>query len=128
MCRALGRPDLLADPRFADAGAIRRHRTEVIAILDEIVAGQSLDVWAERFDREGVWWAPAQGAGGRARGSAAGGERRLPPGADGAGGETRRSVNGPVSFSDLPLRPAPPAPGLGQHTDEVFAELGRRRP
>ena len=59
-CRALGRPDLLDDPRFADAGAIRRNRTEVIAMLDEIVAEQPLAVWAERFDREGVWWAPAQ--------------------------------------------------------------------
>ena len=41
----------------------RRHppnRTEVIAILDELVAQRTLDEWAERFDREGVWWAPAQ--------------------------------------------------------------------
>ena len=33
----------------------------MIAVLDEIVAGQTLAVWAERFDAEGVWWAPAQG-------------------------------------------------------------------
>ena len=32
VCRALGRPDLADDPRFADAGAIRRHRVEIIAI------------------------------------------------------------------------------------------------
>ena len=60
VCRALGRPDLLDDPRFASAGAIRKHRTEVIALLDELVATRPLDEWAERFDREGVWWAPAQ--------------------------------------------------------------------
>ena len=56
-----GGPICCADPRFADAGAIRRNRTEVIAVLDEIIASQTLDVWADRFDREGVWWAPAQG-------------------------------------------------------------------
>jgi crotonobetainyl-CoA:carnitine CoA-transferase CaiB-like acyl-CoA transferase len=61
VCRALGRPDLLEDPRFADAAAIRRHRTEVIALLDEIVAARPLADWAERFEREGVWWAPAHG-------------------------------------------------------------------
>ena len=60
VCRALGRPDLLDDPRFASAGAIRKNRTEVIALLDELVATRPLDEWAERFDREGVWWAPAQ--------------------------------------------------------------------
>jgi crotonobetainyl-CoA:carnitine CoA-transferase CaiB-like acyl-CoA transferase len=60
VCRALGRPELIDDPRFADAAAIRHNRVEVIAVLDEIVAGQPLSVWAERFDREGVWWAPAQ--------------------------------------------------------------------
>src|ERR1019366_8312319 len=60
VCRALGRPDLLDDPRFADAGAIRRNRVEVIALLDEIISHETLAVWAERFDEAGVWWAPAQ--------------------------------------------------------------------
>ncbi|MGD0392376.1 MAG: CoA transferase, partial [Acidimicrobiales bacterium] len=38
VCRALDHPELLEDPRFADAASIRRHRTDVIAILDEIIA------------------------------------------------------------------------------------------
>ncbi len=59
--RALGRDGLGTDPRFASARALRTHRSEVIAVLDEIIASETLDVWAERFEREGVWWAPAQG-------------------------------------------------------------------
>jgi crotonobetainyl-CoA:carnitine CoA-transferase CaiB-like acyl-CoA transferase len=58
--RALGREDLHDDPRFADARSIRRHRTEVIAVLDGIIAERPLAEWAERFDAAGVWWAPAQ--------------------------------------------------------------------
>ena len=58
--RAIGREDLHDDPRFADAGALRRHREEVIALLDAVIAEHPLDYWAARFDREGVWWAPAQ--------------------------------------------------------------------
>ena len=54
VCRALGRPDLAGDPRFADASSIRRNRTEIIAVLDEIIAGRPLSEWAERFEREGV--------------------------------------------------------------------------
>jgi crotonobetainyl-CoA:carnitine CoA-transferase CaiB-like acyl-CoA transferase len=43
-----------------------------------------------------------------------------------ADGTRRRSVNGPVSFSDLPVRPAALAPRLGEHTDEVLGELAER--
>ena len=47
--------------RFADARAIRKNRVEVIATLDEIIATETLEVWAQRLDQAGVWWAPAQG-------------------------------------------------------------------
>jgi len=127
ICRALGREDLLSDPRFADAGAIRKNRTEVIAVLDEVIAAQPLDVWAERFDREGVWWAPAQGPAEVLEDpqlAANDGFLELPNESDRA---SRKSVNGPVSFSDLPVRPAAPAPRLGQHSEAVLAELAERR-
>jgi crotonobetainyl-CoA:carnitine CoA-transferase CaiB-like acyl-CoA transferase len=127
VCRALGRPDLLDDPRFANASALRRHRTEVIATLDEIIGTEPLPVWAERFEREGVWWAPAQGPGevlADPQLAATDGFLEI---RDPAGGPTLRSVNGPVSFSDLPVRPAAPAPRLGEHTESVLAELAARR-
>jgi crotonobetainyl-CoA:carnitine CoA-transferase CaiB-like acyl-CoA transferase len=127
ICRALGREDLLSDPRFANAGAIRKNRSEVIAVLDEIIATEPLDVWAERFDREGVWWAPAQGPAdvlADPQLAANDGFLELP---NESGGPPGRSVNGPVSFSDLPVRPAPPAPRLGEHTEAVLAELEERR-
>ncbi|HXX90417.1 MAG TPA: CoA transferase, partial [Acidimicrobiales bacterium] len=121
VCRALGRPELLEDPRFADAAAIRRHRAEVIAILDEVIATRPLSEWAERFDAESVWWAPAQ----------------TPPqvvedpqllvndGFVDVDGGAFRSVNGPVTFGDAGGRPPRTAtvPQLGEHTAEVLAEL-----
>ena len=132
VCRALGRPDLLDDPRFADASAIRRNRTEVIAILDEIIAERPLAEWAERFEREGVWWAPAQTPAEVVDDPqllANDGFVELDGGSSGA---TQRSVNGPVSFSDVAGQRMAPVPHLGQHTDEVLAELadgaGRARP
>jgi crotonobetainyl-CoA:carnitine CoA-transferase CaiB-like acyl-CoA transferase len=127
ICRALGREDLLSDPRFADAGAIRKNRTEVIAILDEVIAAQPLNVWAERFDSEGVWWAPAQGPAEVLEDpqlAANDGFLELGNETDGRSG---KSVNGPVSFSDLPVRPAKPAPRLGEHSEAVLAELSDRR-
>ena len=125
--RALGREDLHDDPRFANARALRKHRTEVIATLDAIIAERPLAEWAERFDREGVWWAPAQGPADVLEDpqlAATDGFLELHDEADGT---VRRSVNGPVSFSDLPVQPAAPAPRLGEHTDEVLKELAERR-
>ncbi len=123
VCRALGRPELLEDPRFADASAIRRHRVEVIAILDEIVAERPLAEWAERFDREGVWWAPAQTPAEVVEDP----QLLVNDGIveiDGGGTKSaQRSVNGPVSFSDLADTRRAPVPTLGQHNDEVLGEL-----
>jgi crotonobetainyl-CoA:carnitine CoA-transferase CaiB-like acyl-CoA transferase len=125
--RALGRTDLRDDPRFENARALRQNRTEVIAVIDEIVGERTLEEWAERLNAEGVWWAPAQGPTdvlADPQLTANDGFLRLPDDAD---GQTRRSVNGPVSFSDLPVDRAAPAPLLGEHTDEVLAELEAAR-
>ncbi len=128
ICRALGRPDLLEDPRFANAGTIRKHRAEVIAVLDEIVAAQPLAVWAERFDAEGVWWAPAQGPADvlddPQLAATAGFVEVFTP----DGSPIGRGVNGPVTFADSPRREVAAAPRLGEHTEEVLAELERRGP
>ena len=110
VCRALGREDLLDDPRFADARAIRKNRVEVIATLDEIIVTESLDVWAERFDDAGVWWAPAQGPAAVLEDpQLLANDGIVELGQDG-GGPKQRSVNGPVSFSDARVRPSAPAP------------------
>jgi crotonobetainyl-CoA:carnitine CoA-transferase CaiB-like acyl-CoA transferase len=126
VCRALGHPELLDDPRFADASSIRRHRTEVIAILDDIVAEHPLATWAARFDEEGVWWAPAQTPGEVVDDPqllANDGIAEI----EGAGtSKAQRSVNGPISFSDVAARRYAPVPRLGQHTDEVLHELADR--
>jgi crotonobetainyl-CoA:carnitine CoA-transferase CaiB-like acyl-CoA transferase len=41
-------------------------------------------------------------------------------------GTVQRSVNGPVTFSDLTGHRYAPVPRLGQHTEEVLAELAHR--
>jgi crotonobetainyl-CoA:carnitine CoA-transferase CaiB-like acyl-CoA transferase len=121
VCRALGRPDLLDDPRFADARSIRRHRTEVMALLDGIIAERPLAEWAEAVEREGVWWAPAQSP----ADVVADPQVLANDGVVDVAGGALRSVNGPVSFSGVPAPDGAHVPAVGEHTDEVLAELSR---
>ncbi len=122
VCRALGRPDLLDDPRFADATTIRRNRTEVIGLLDELIAERPLAEWAERFEAEGVWWAPAQTPADVVVDPQLVANDGFVDLEDGA----LRSVNGPVTFAGLPAAHGAHVPALGEHTDEVLAELAGR--
>jgi crotonobetainyl-CoA:carnitine CoA-transferase CaiB-like acyl-CoA transferase len=123
LCRALGRPDLIEDPRFADASTIRRNRVEIIAMLDEIIAARPLAEWIDRFDREGVWWAPAQTPAQVVQDpQVLANDGLVEIRGEGLVG-SQRSVNGPVSFSDVARGPIGPVPAVGQHTDEVLAEL-----
>jgi crotonobetainyl-CoA:carnitine CoA-transferase CaiB-like acyl-CoA transferase len=124
--RALGREDLLHDPRFADAKSVRRHRTEVIALLDEIVASRTFSEWAEVFDREGVFWAPVQSPAQVVEDPQLLENDGVVQIDDGVSGVShQRSVNGPVSFSEMEMRSTGPVPGLGEHTSEVLDELSQ---
>ncbi len=59
LCRAVGRPEWLDDPRFSDARARFVNAVELIAELDAIFATRSLDEWAEVFAGEpDFFWSP----------------------------------------------------------------------
>jgi crotonobetainyl-CoA:carnitine CoA-transferase CaiB-like acyl-CoA transferase len=123
--KALGREDLAEDERFATGKARRGHVRELIAAFDEEFAKRPLAEWAERFDAEGVWWAPVQTLA----------EVSADPQAEAVGAFVEqpgmgdapplRTVATPVSFWGVDDKPRSGAPTLGEHTDEVLNELGR---
>jgi crotonobetainyl-CoA:carnitine CoA-transferase CaiB-like acyl-CoA transferase len=121
---AIARPDLDDDERFATARGRRHNGPAVVAELDAVFAAAPREVWAERFDAHDVWWAPANTAA-----EAVADEQALAAGAvvdvpEGEGAPAHRAIAGPVTFGGVPNQPAGPVPGLGQHTDEILAELG----
>ena len=59
LCRAVGRPDWLTDPRFETPQARAANSRELIAELDEIFATKPLDEWAKVFAGEpDFFWSP----------------------------------------------------------------------
>ncbi len=63
LCRAVGRPDWLTDPRFDTPYARAVNAGQLIAELDEIFAAKPLDEWAKAFAAEpDFFWAPINSA------------------------------------------------------------------
>jgi crotonobetainyl-CoA:carnitine CoA-transferase CaiB-like acyl-CoA transferase len=123
LCRAVGHPEWIDDERFATARARRSNVRELIPALDTVFATRTRDEWGERLDRENMWWAPVQTPEellGDSQAWAGGGFVEVPD-ADG----TATMINTPVDFVGTPAAPRAMPPTLGQHTDEVLAELGR---
>ena len=58
--RAVDRPELADDPRFAELFARAANAGALVELLDPVFAARTRDEWGEIFDREGVWWAPVQ--------------------------------------------------------------------
>jgi crotonobetainyl-CoA:carnitine CoA-transferase CaiB-like acyl-CoA transferase len=126
LCRAVGHPEWLDDPRFADARARAVNGVELIAELDEIFASRTLDEWAQIFASEpDFFWSPVnniEDVVADEQFHAAGGIVEVPD------GEAIISmVATPADFHGTPWAPRSVAPELGQHTDEVLAELEARR-
>jgi crotonobetainyl-CoA:carnitine CoA-transferase CaiB-like acyl-CoA transferase len=122
LCRRVGRPDLIDDPRYADGMSRFQNREQCVRELDSVFAAKTLAEWKSLLaDAEGVW-APMQSA------------RELNDDpqaiANGYLPEIRRQdgshftlVANPVQFDETPPQLSP-APELGQHTEEVLLELG----
>jgi crotonobetainyl-CoA:carnitine CoA-transferase CaiB-like acyl-CoA transferase len=130
LCRVVGHPEWLTDPRFRDGRARAVNAVQLIAELDEIFGTKSLDEWAEVFAGEpDFFWSPInsiEDVVADEQFHAAGGLVEVP--VDVPHGEAGITmVATPVDFHGTPWAPRSAAPELGQHTDEVLAELKARR-
>ena len=60
LAKAIGRPELAADPRFAGAGERYRNGRALVEILDALFAERSLDAWTPLMNSERLIWAPVR--------------------------------------------------------------------
>lgn len=122
LVRAVERPELLHDVRFANIRTRREHAEACVAVLDEIFDMEPMSHWAAAFDRAGMWWAPVQTVSEmiddpQARACGAFVPTQVPEG-------TADMVASPADFAGTPGTVPTMAPEFGQHTEEILLELG----
>ena len=122
-CGAIGRPDLMEDPRFATADERVAHRAECVQTLSEIFQTDTAAHWVEVISDAGVPCGPinrvddvVNDAQVRARNMVVAIPHPNVP--------DLRVAGSPLKLSETPpsIRHHPPL--LGQHNDEILGELG----
>lgn len=120
---AIGRADLMDDPRFADTPGRHRNAAALTRALDETLATEDWAYWRGRFDACGITYgqvARVTDVPDDAQMKAAGVvvPLALPGRAPG------HTVAAPVAVRGCDQVPARPAPGVGEHTAQILAEIG----
>ncbi len=123
VCRAIGRPDLIDDPRYATAEGRSRHSEEVVALLDEAIAGRDMAEWDALFRQQGVVWGPIP-----KMDKVAADQQMM---ANGVFAELDHpqlgavpTVNNPLNVQGVEKEKPKMAPEAGEHTREILRSLG----
>jgi CoA:oxalate CoA-transferase len=117
-CATIGRPDLAADPLFADGTARTRNHAKLEPLLITALSKRPRGEWLSAFEQADVPAGPVNDIGAVAADAqinARGMIRQI--------GE-RAFVQQPVHLSSYAQIPEQPPPRLGEHTDVVLAECG----
>jgi crotonobetainyl-CoA:carnitine CoA-transferase CaiB-like acyl-CoA transferase len=122
LCRRIGRPDLLADPRFADTEARKRHRDEINREVNAALRTRTAQDWQRILSDAGVPAAPILTVPqalelGQLQHRGFITTLPYPDGSD----RPLRVVGNGVLVDGEPLRPTAPPPLLGQHNHQRLA-------
>ena len=122
-CDVAGHPDLAQDPRFARNADRVRHRSVLVPMLAQIMRTRARADWLAALEAAKVPCGPINDLAEvfadpqvKARGMTVEMPHPL--------AEQVRLVASPMKFSATPVQYRRPPPLLGEHTDEVLAELG----
>lgn len=122
LCRVVGHPEWIQDPRFATAELLQRHSADCAALLDALFASRPLAHWKEALAGFSGVWEVMQDTLEVTRDPQAlanGYLSRIEAG----DGSSFQLVANPVQFDESPSQ-AHRAPEAGEHTEEILLELG----
>lgn len=122
LCDVAGRPDLAADPRFADAKGRRENIDACYAELQALFASKTLAEWREILARQEGQWDVVQNVGEMKDDVQVGANAYLQS-VDYGDGTTIPMISVPAQFDGKPM-PSSRSPELGADSDAVLESLG----
>jgi formyl-CoA transferase len=123
VAKAIGRPDLLTDPRFSDPGKLVENMSALAEILDDVFGSQPMAHWREVFDGVHVTFGAVRGPEEVITDPQLRANDIVVP-LEGAGGKLTSTISSPINVHGVAKVPAKRAPALGEHNDAVLKELG----
>jgi crotonobetainyl-CoA:carnitine CoA-transferase CaiB-like acyl-CoA transferase len=123
VAKAIGRADLLTDPRFADPAKLVTNMPQLAGILDEVFSAQPMAHWYEVFNGVHVTFGVVRGPQEVINDPQLRANDIIVP-LEGAGGKLTSTISSPIQVHGVAKAPARRAPGLGEHNDEVLKQLG----
>jgi crotonobetainyl-CoA:carnitine CoA-transferase CaiB-like acyl-CoA transferase len=122
LTQAIGRPDLLKDPRFSDPAKLAANMPQLAGILDEVFAAQPMAHWYEAFNGVHITFGPVRGPQEVIEDPQLRANDIVVP-LEGAGKLTS-TISSPIQVHGVAKVPARRAPGLGEHNEEILRDLG----
>ena len=123
IARAIGRPELLEDPRFRNNGERMKNLEALVPLISERTRRRPSAEWVREFEAAGVPVGPINKIGDvlsdpqvKARDMVVEVEHSRVG--------TTKAIGLPIKFSETPGGVTRGAPTLGEHTDSVLASLG----
>jgi crotonobetainyl-CoA:carnitine CoA-transferase CaiB-like acyl-CoA transferase len=122
-CRALGRPELIEDPRYRTLPDRVLRLPELVRELAQVMRTRTTGAWCERFEKEDVPHAPLHALEHLHEDPQIVENRTLVESEHPRAGRMREPRPA-ARFERTPSAIDRPAPAAGEHTDEVLGELG----
>src|SRR5258705_13034149 len=123
VAKAIGRTDLLTDPRFSDPAKLIANMPQLTAILDEIFCAEPMAHWYEVFNRAHVTFGAVRGPQEVIKDPQLQANDIIVP-LNGAGGKLTSTISSPLQVHGVVKVPAKRAPKIGEHNEEVLRQLG----
>jgi len=123
-CEALGRPELVDDPRFDTPGNRLVHAPAAVDLFDRIFATQPFEYWAARLDGTGVIFSKMAELPDLIEDPQAE-EMQMFTELEHPDMGTFRTLAAPFTFEQSQVRVRGRAPEVGEHTAAILTELGR---
>src|SRR5579872_1692610 len=125
VANAIGRADLLTDPRFSDPAKLAVNMPQLTTILDNVFGARPMEHWYEVFNGVHVTFGAVRGPQEVIDDPQLRANEIVVP-LEGAGGKLTSTISSPIQVHGVTKVAARRAPSLGEHNDEVLEQLGFR--